>query len=298
MNFKSFDIQEYLDNKGIPYYDSGENVSQGWIGIECLFCNDQLNHLGINLLSKTFSCFKCGEKGSLLKLICEIENCGRSEALRIINLYEDQYTPFYIPPKKQLSDRVFLPKQISKNFTGIFENFLLNRGFIPNEIIKKYNLYTCHYTGDFKYRIIIPIYVNKELISFVGRDVTGKVQLSYKNAPIEQSKMSVKSVLYNIDSVKETVIIVEGITDVWRIGDGAVATFGTKYTSDQISMLNGIEKAYIMYDVDAPLEAEKLAYDVAGIVPNVEILTLEKGDPCDLSIKEVAKLRYEIFNEL
>jgi hypothetical protein len=43
-----------------------------------------------------------------------------------------------------------------------------------------------------------------------------------------------KETLYNLDNAKDgTAIVVEGPIDVWRIGDGAVATFGVIYTQKQ-----------------------------------------------------------------
>jgi len=49
------------------------------------------------------------------------------------------------------------------------------------------------------------------------------------------------------------VIIVEGITDVWRLGDGAVATFTKNFTREQILLLKkkNIKEAFVFYDSDA-----------------------------------------------
>lgn len=190
---------------------------------------------------------------------------------------------------------VSLPKGSSKKFAGLFTNYLFNRNFFPDELIKRFDLYCCHLIGDFKFRIIVPIYQKYELVAYVGRDVTGKSEMKYKNSPIEESKIPVKECLYNLDTIKDRAIIVEGVTDVWRLGNECVATFGTQYTKAQVSLLSGLKKAFVLYDADASKQAEKLGNDLSSIVDSVEVLTLDSGDPADLSPTEALKLKSYLF---
>ena len=37
---ESFDVLEFLDDRGIPYVTEGKNVSYGWAEINCPFCPD------------------------------------------------------------------------------------------------------------------------------------------------------------------------------------------------------------------------------------------------------------------
>jgi hypothetical protein len=84
MNIENLNLIEYLDDKNISYSTSGKNVSSGWIGISCPFCGDSSNHLGINLESKVFSCWKCGEKGNFIKLAMELEGLSFKEIMKEI----------------------------------------------------------------------------------------------------------------------------------------------------------------------------------------------------------------------
>ena len=63
--------------------------------------------------------------------------------------------------------------------------------------------------------------------------------------------------LYNIDNAQyaQTIYIVEGITDVWRIGDGAVARFGKTLSRTQISILKNKlmgKRLVLVPDMDDP----------------------------------------------
>jgi len=111
--------------------------------------------------------------------------------------------------------------------------------------------------------------------------------------------------------VKDTIIIVEGPADVWKLGDGVVATSGIKYTSAQVLRCvelvksKNLKRAFILFDTDkedkrkqAQIQAKKLAENLSTFLNHVEMLTLEKGDPADLTLTEVKELRKSIFGKV
>lgn len=292
MDFSSFDIYQYLEARTIPYSELGKNVSSGkWIGVTCPFCNDPSNHLGINRQSKNFSCFKCGATGNILTLIQEIDQIPIQKAYQIFYQFQDKslvYLEKRQPPS--LPNDVILPKGSTKKFAGIFTNYLLSRKFNPEEIIKEYDLHCCHTIGCFKFRIIIPIYFQNRLVTYTARDITNKSTIRYLHCSNEKSIIPIKNTLYNIDSIKDKAVIVEGVTDVWRLGKGSIATFGTKYTKKQLALLKGIDILYVLYDSEASKEAENLANDLLCITNRVDILTLKEGDPADMPLLDGLKL--------
>jgi DNA primase len=282
MEFNDFDIISYLQSRNIPFSYSGKNVSSDWIGINCIFCIDKSNHLGINLHSKAFSCFRCAEKGNAVKLVQEIDGVSFPKACEIIKEFGNGV---YVSKEKTYQSKVKFPIGTTKKFTESHLSFLRSRRYDPDTVIKKYDLYATGPIGDFKNRIV----------SFVGRDITGRADKPYINSSDQFSIKDVKSCLYNFDSViQNKVVIVEGVFDAWRIGDGAVATFGTKYTREQLLLLKGIKQAFILYDNDAISVAHKLAYDLSSIVPKIEVLELSEGDPDDLSEQDIRCLRKDI----
>ena len=62
------DIRAVLDYIGVPYTETGKNVSAGWVGVQCPMpgCSDQSNHMGLNLTSPVCTCYHCGRKGNYL----------------------------------------------------------------------------------------------------------------------------------------------------------------------------------------------------------------------------------------
>lgn len=293
MGFEAFDVIAYLDDKGIDYATEGKNIGIGWIGTNCFWCPDQSYHLGIHLEGKGFSCFRCGERGNAVKLVSEIEQCSSSQAFSIIRKYEDVNAIVH-KVEHFHADDVKLPVGVSKNFPDRHIKYIEDRNFDPDYLIRKYDLYAGGVVGDFRYRIVAPVYLDRKLVTLVGRDITDISDQRYKALSVSKSVSSVKNTLYNIDSVKDSAIIVEGIFDCWRIGEGCIATFGTKVTHEQILMLRGLKRAFVMFDADAVKQAYKIASLINSVVGYVEVIELSEGDPGDLNSSDVRHLRREL----
>jgi len=185
-----------------------------------------------------------------------------------------------------------IPKEVMPlNVTQLLQigSFFNKRYLNATGVVAKYNLHWSGPIGYFKYRIIIPVYYKGELCTLVGRDVTGKAEEKYLNYPNHLSTTNIKSLLYNIDNAKKKkLIIVEGPADVWRLGDGAVATFGIKWTTQQVKLIamGGYEQVFIMYDNEklAQVAANGLAEELSVFIKDVNVLHAEwVKDPGELS---------------
>jgi len=303
-NLDLFDVERYLKTRGISFSQRGKNVSEGWIGTKCPFCSDRTNHLGINLRSKTINCFRCPTKGTIIKYIMRIEGCSIQRAFTVIS----EFTHTNIASALQSSNlqaplrstkSVSIEKYAKKELLQMHRNWLINRRFDPDVIYKEYDLWCCGHIGDYKFRLIVPLFLNHRPVTFVARDVTNIASPPYRNLPENESIFTTKECLYNFDTVTDTALVVEGVTDVWRIGKGTVATLGDKWTKVQAAMLREIKRVFILYDSepDAQKNAEALAIDLAPFT-DVHTLELESGDPADLSDDDAKELRREIFGRV
>jgi len=291
------DLISLLESQGIDYRESGVNVTRGWVNVSCPFpfCSDPSFHLGINTESNLYHCWVCGEKGHLKKLLHTILRKPYYEIEQIINSFETYQT-------EEQEEKIIQPvntdllKPYDNNLPALHRNYLISRNFDPDFIQKKYHIRYQYWSGYFAYRIIIPVIENGQIINLTGRDVSGKQEERYKHLPNDKAILPMKEVLYNIDSIRAKVIVVEGPTDCWRIGDGSVGTMGVEYTQAQIKLLanKNLKKAFILFDKEAEKNAEKLANALSSFVGYVEVLYLDKGDPADMDQEEVKTLRKEI----
>jgi DNA primase len=96
-----------------------------------------------------------------------------------------------------------------------------------------------------------------------------------------------------------SVVVVEGVTDVCRLGPGAVCTFGIKYKKEQVNLLSTFKNVFVMFDSneqEAQNKAEDLAHDLNSCVDHVELITLEEAaDPGDLDQKTADKIMKELI---
>lgn len=301
----SFDAESYLQDRGIDFATEGKNVSANWIETQCPFCGDDPSmHMGISP-ERIISCWRCGTKGSILKYIQAIENCTWVKAKKILNTFVDeslQHLKQDIIKQSVYSDKgSILPEGIT-NLLERHYSYLENRGFDPVEIEKKYKLKALGKSvrpedRKFEHRIIIPLFLNKKAVNFTARDYTGNRFPKYVNQENENAVYPMKNCLYNLDTVRDIALVVEGVTDVWKMGDGAIATMGIQFTTAQINLLLDYKpkKVFVMFDSEkeAQNQAKKLATTLASFV-KTEILELENGDPGELSEKEVNNILREI----
>ena len=308
-DYSSFDIVSFLEDNDIYHRFSGENVGRGWVGFQCPFCEGAKEHGGVNLTHKNFSCFQCGETASPPKLIKQILNCSWAKAYDTVRKYSSRDTAMsswaHTPTDKRRSQRpVHLPA-LTGPLSGPGGHYLTSRGFNPKAIEAKYGVKESGPLGDYRFRLIIPVYVNKKLVSFTSRDYTEKREPKYKEQPIKEAIIPVKDCLYNIDSVKDKLLIVEGPADVWRMGDGAVSLLGIKCTEAQQEWLfrwwkyktkfSGKKKVVLLLDPKTRKAADKLYFTLTSFIRDIKIVELSGRDPAELTQEEAMNLKLQVF---
>ena len=305
-----FDVNRFCRDYRVDSTTKHNHCSSGWTNVHCPMCKGSDNfHLGINPETGQCHCWRCGGHSlrNTLKAILGDTSWGQ------INAILDEYTVGKIAstePKEKRS-RTISPnsKELvlpygSGELLPIHKRYLKRvRGFDPIKLEKTYGLKgTCEF-GPYKYRIIAPIYDKGQLVSYQGRDITGKSELRYKACSTRFEKIHHKFLLYGewlMDShYNQNIVVVEGITDQWRLGIGSVGVFGIEWTLAQALRLCKYKKVIVLFDegVQAQIQAEKLCNLVAlnGVEAERVTLNLLKGkDPADLGDEEA----HEVMNYL
>ncbi len=307
-DFQYFDIIKYLQSRHIYYDTEGRNVSEGWIGMRCVFpgCSDHSNHLGIDLTTKQVSCWMCGKK-SLLDLVLMIDKASVKQAFDTIKHFS--YTQSLTTQKETLTERhkltdtaFELPSEAKAELFDLQRDYLTSRGLDAQFIFNKYKLRSIGpVSTTYCNRILIPYYYKNRLLTFSTRDATGQTN-TYKHCPKKLSIQSPKELLYNSDTVKDTIVIVEGAFIVFKLGGGVVATSGIKWTISQayLCYLLSPKRAFILFDAEkkAQEQAESLASTLSCVINHVEVMRLDKGDLDNLNESEVQAFRKDVFRKI
>lgn len=298
-----FNPKEFLDDYNIFSTDIGEDTQKGWLNIKCPFCNDPKHHGGFNLAGQYYTCWKCkGHK--ITDVIRALIGVDEARARSLFGKYctlSGDAAAYSASRKSRRRDR---PKSLMwPDGTGPLQrsgkNYLERRNFDPYIIERDWKIRQTDHLSDYRFRIIIPIFFDGEFISYQGRDITDKQDLRYKACRQEEEVTDHKNVLYGIDYIKtRKAIIVEGVTDTWRLGKGnAVGTFGTGFTKSQVLLLSEkIDEFIIWFDPEE--EAQKIADELyfeltVGHNKKGEVVTTDR-DPGDLTDREAAEFLKEL----
>jgi len=299
-------VEKLLSDYNIPFVAEGhQHVTEGWVNIHCPFCPGQQNyHLGISEDGTAAHCWRCG-RHPITKVLSTALNVSPAQAKAILKNYRAGSKRRKIADAKVSIRPTKLPKPTYNNLTKISKEYLVNRAYNPEYLEREWGLVS---TGPVSYldgidygnRIIAPVYWNGEMVSFQGRDVTGKADIKYLTCPKKREQIHHKNILYCKQEElvnSSAVIIVEGITDVWRLGPKAAATFGIEFKMEQVLQLKNLnDRFFIVFDNDrqAQTQAKKLATKLRALRKSVYIKTVGT-DPGDMGQDDADHLVRELL---
>ncbi len=284
------DITGLLRDYNIPYIAEGhKHCTDGWINVHCPFCpGSQDYHLGIHTEYPVSNCWRCGGHSTVMAL-SRILNLHHKEVEEIIKKYAGKRGLKREAPEAKVSLNPFKFPQPCDKLNSWGREYLEGRGFDPEKIERVWGL---QQTGPVSFldgiqynnRIVIPINWNGQTVSFQTRDITDKSDRKYLACPMRREIIHHKNILYGKQKRwgrGRALIIVEGVTDVWRLGGRAVATFGTSFKTEQVLQLSGAgERFFIIFDNEpqAQQQAQKLATKLKVLGKQAHIMTVI-GDP-------------------
>lgn len=295
-----FDAVSFLTDYNIDFSTEGKNVQENWIGIQCPVCGDHSNHGGFSLDDGHYYCWRCGSH-KVNYIIGLLLNCGRRKAEGIEFNYSDKF--LLIKKRKKIRAKKIELRGNNK-LLSIDKRYLIKRGFDPVFIQNKYKIRGSEIAGEWRFRIIIPVFYNKQIVTFQGRDVSGRSNEGnvekYKSLEVEKSILDVKSTLYGIDDCigYSTVVVVEGVFDKWRMGGSFVASFGKGLTDIQLKLLLQFDRIFFLIDSNDPFSkqfAVKNCLFLSGMGKECYVFDMENGkDPGALTEKEALEVRKEM----
>ena len=288
---KHMKFTELLEEHNIARAPEGnEHQTIGWMQIDCPFCSKDSHHwrMGYNIRGGFVNCWSCGAH-SLASVIREYTNLPYNQIKKLIGQLDDIYEQPLL--KKNVKGLLGTPSCVGPLQYAHIE-YLYKRGFDYKEIQRLWQIKGIGIAGQLKWRLFIPIHYRNQVVSWTTRSLregSGK----YISAEPSQELLPHKDMLYGEDYVRHCAIITEGPLDVWAIGPGAVATFGTAFSKQQILRLLKVPRRIVCFDneKEAQRQARKLC-DMLGVFDGETInVTLKAKDPGEAKHKELKKLR-------
>lgn len=248
--------------------------------VNCPFCHDTRKRLWVNHRFSEFPwlahCFN--------ETYCMSGTEGRSRRQRLFQMVFEVNRPFRLPvesgfaPEEQEPGEVDLPGEIVPltrlHWTHPAVQYLTGRGFDLAELDRDYGVGYCSEAEQSYYplrgRIFIPVVMRGELVGWQGRwpqDINWKETRTPKYYNLRG--MPKRRMLYNFDNAKHyrTVVLVEGVTDVWSVGPQAVSVLGSELTRVQSELLCDVWRGgtcVVMLDGDAQENNEIMTRELAS----------------------------------
>jgi hypothetical protein len=288
-------LRNHLAHYGIETAPTDHHhCRSGWIQMDCPFCGKDSNkfHLGYRESRGYFSCWKCGRL-SLGQTLLALFDITWKEASVIVEDVRAGISSSFEPRKEETLNRSSVELPFGVGPLGKrHKHYLSGRGFDPEEVEKVWKVKGIEH-GRISWSLFVPILFEGKVVSWTTRKIRDDVDQRWCSAKPEQERIDHKKILYGLQFVKHSAIIVEGPTDVWNVGKGAVGTFGTGFRMNQVRLMSLIPNRVLCFDnsKDAQNRAQELADLLLPFPGRTSIVQLDAEDPGSATEKEVAKLR-------
>jgi hypothetical protein len=282
---------EILNEYNIPTAPKEHHHNtQGWIQFDCPFCSKDSHRwrMGYNIRGGFVNCWSCGGH-SLFSTLRVLLN---ESSLKIKSIIDSLEGTRPHPVKRENIRKFKYPDGIG-DLIDAHVRYLSNRGLHYKTIEQLWHVQGIGIANRLMWRLFIPILYQNRVVSWTTRAIGDKVKKRYISASEEEELIPHKSILYGSDYARKTIIICEGPIDVWKIGPGAVATFGTAYSQAQVLEMIKYPIRYICFDSvpEAQKVAKKLAEELSVFDGETYNICLDSKDAGAASIKEIKKLR-------
>lgn len=293
------DLTRMFSDYSIDYVEGPtKDVSAAFIGVSCPFCGKSGYHGGFardTSKGVSYNCWVCGTHSGYKALQILL---GTKYINPILEAYSDD-SIMSMPSEKKIIegvDKVLVP---GGNLDWYHKKYLEKRRYDPDYLVQKYHITGTTPSDTFGARIYFPIIYQGEVASYQGRSIDKNAYLRYLTAAPDKERVHHKNILFNYDNaIEDFIVLVEGIFDSIRLGDGAVCTFGTTFKREQLLLLKDYKRIFLLYDDEhmAQVKARKAAADIQNIASGeVSILNLgNTGDPDDLADDDAKYLMNEL----
>lgn len=276
---RHIDFQRLLDENRVPYVTRGANVKRGELNIQCPFCGaaDPSFHMGISPDTGYWACWRNEDhRGkSPLRLLVRLLGISYWQAREIAGL-----TPDYVDPDgfstvvawlrstgfnpAAQPDRAPPELHVPESFRPIdgsyatlpYLRYVEDRGFTPKQALElcyDYGL-ECDPVGDWSGRVIMPFYMDRQLVAWTGRSINPRSAVRYKDLDVKLCVVPPKHTVYNHDVMLrggKWLIVVEGPWDALKLdyfgaphGVRAVALSTNSAKEEQLYLLGDAAKGF------------------------------------------------------
>ena len=247
---------------------------------DCPFCGKE-KHFYISRQTQLWDCKKCGEHGSIYKLLKQLDKTyllgGATVEIRdTIQSLRNIVAESIEDDEVTLKELPVIKMPVGWKVSVASTKYLLGRRITPADC-KRYNIGATDLYRKYQNYVLVPIYDGGKIRGFLGRYGAKKVpsnRLRYNNSVgTEFSEL-----LFGYDEITNnttTVILVEGIFDKIAVGKKISPAQSKKL------MIKGVTNVILLYDFDAIKDIKKYGLELENnFVTSITYTTKKDIDEC------------------
>jgi hypothetical protein len=274
-----------------------EHCGIGWVQLDCPFCGDhQQWHLGFNLEWGYFNCWKCGRKDLWKVIGILLRTNDQSIIAAAVAKHKTKGSHTHEEPRER--NKELPPPPGCGAMVSQHRRYLRARGFDPTALAREWGLQgTQHLSGIWNWRVIIPVHNETGgIVAYQGRSILTKAEPKYRFTPNNEMLEDPKGLLYGLHKAGDDAIVLEGVTGSWRLGPGAIATFGIDWKKEQANKLRRFKRRFILFDPEpvAQKRALELATWLGAFPGETEVLSGFDKQPGEFTPEEADSIRREL----
>jgi len=249
-------IELYQDYKVDFVTEGYKHCREGWVNTACPFCTGNPgHHLGYNIDENYYKCWRCGHKFPD-QVISSLLGISYSKAKALINQYGGiAKGSKHTVKKAKVNLKPFKYPTGQLKYLPAHIKYLESRGFDPEQLTAEWGVTGTGLVAkvdeiNYSKRILAPIMWDGTIVSFQTRSLSTDAEVKYMACPQERELIEHQTILYGKNFQKK-MLCVEGITDVWKLGDRAFATFGIDFTTFQVRWMKKLcDEIIVLFDPD------------------------------------------------
>lgn len=233
------DVKRFLDSHGIEYKEHGGSVAKGNININCPWCGAAASkfRMGINLKTAWYGCWRNAEhRGKHIeRLIVALIGCSYEEARQItgrdseppdLTALERIAAGDLAEPEERVQEHRLRGMLLDSEFRRFGDYPRAEAAFLrylrerfkhrTQQAIRRFDLRYA-ISGEFRDRIIIPVTLQRLVVTWTSRSIDWHSTLRYRALGKERSAVNIDHTLFNYDSAAATggklLLVTEGPFD-------------------------------------------------------------------------------------
>ncbi len=299
-------IRDWFNSK----FEIRANQDTDRLNICCPYCElsgkspDKKFHMGVALAPPRtvpvpcVHCFRCGYSSSIVRFIAETDNIPYKDAKvyldRVTRKFTQDLSSILNPEINPaiLKKYSFRPSKLPMGYKVLNRASLthslawtyVKERSMSDDVIRDFAVGYC-ISGQYARRLIFPVLHEGRLVGFIARSVSQNSPMPYVFPP----EFNKAQYLYNYDRalMSDTVVLVEGVFDVYAFPDNAVAIFGKTMSNAQCKLIStSWNNAIILLDADASSNGYAIYKRLLAHM-KCSIVKLPKGDPASSTKREL-----------